>query len=127
MDFETKIVNVSDEENVQIPQMSSSLGRQIPMFGDDNTNVGIAPFTNCDNLSTRAYKLPGVQRKLNKKLKKKKRRLFIGSFVIANAIINFIRVVKEIEMKKMEMIKFITFQMLQSEENGKQMMIRGQL
>jgi len=53
--------------------------------------------------------------------------LFIGSFVIANAIINFVRVVKEIEMKKMEMIKFITFQMLQSEENGKQMMIQGQL
>jgi hypothetical protein len=53
--------------------------------------------------------------------------LFIGSLVIANAIINFISVVKEIEMKKMEMIKFITFQMLQSEENGKQMMIQGQL
>jgi hypothetical protein len=44
--------------------------------------------------------------------------LFIGSLAIANAIINFIRVVKEIEMKN-EMIKFITFQMLQSEENGK--------
>ncbi len=64
---------------------------------------------------------------LIRSLKKKNRRLFIGSLVIANAIINFISVVKEIEMKKMEMIKFITFQMLQSEENGKQMMIQGQL
>jgi hypothetical protein len=35
--------------------------------------------------------------------------------------------VKDIEMKKMKMIKFNTFQMLQSEENGKQMMIQGQL
>ncbi len=64
---------------------------------------------------------------LIRSLKKKNRRLFIGSFVIAIAIINFIRVVKGIEMKKMKMIKFITFQMLQSEENGKQMMIQGQL
>jgi hypothetical protein len=36
-------------------------------------------------------------------------------------------VVKEIEFKKMEMTKFITFQVLQSEEKGKQMMIQGQL
>jgi hypothetical protein len=36
-------------------------------------------------------------------------------------------VVKEIEFLKMEMIKFITFQMLQNEDNGKQMMIQGQL
>ncbi len=64
---------------------------------------------------------------LIRSLQKKNRRLFIDSFVIANAIINFIHVVKEIEMKKMEMIKFITFQMLQSEENGKQTMIQGQL
>jgi len=35
--------------------------------------------------------------------------------------------VKEIEFLKMEMIKFITFQMLQNEDNGKQMMIQGQL
>ncbi len=34
---------------------------------------------------------------------------------------------KEIEFLKMEMIKFITFQMLQNEDNGKQMMIQGQL
>jgi hypothetical protein len=68
-----------------------------------------------------------VQGKPNKKLEKKKKRLFIGSFVLANAIINFIRVLKEIEMKKVEMIKFITFQLLQSEEKGKQMMIQGQL
>jgi len=27
--------------------------------------------------------------------------------------------VKEFELKKMEMIKFITFQMLQNEQNGK--------
>ncbi len=68
-----------------------------------------------------------MQGKPNKKLEKKKKRLFIGSFVLANAIINFIRVLKEIEMKKVEMIKFITFQLLQSEEKGKQMMIQGQL
>jgi hypothetical protein len=68
-----------------------------------------------------------VQGKFNKKLEKKNKRLFISSFVIANAIINFICVVKEIEMKKVEMIKFITFQMLQSEKNGKQKMIQGQL
>jgi len=37
------------------------------------------------------------------------------------------QVVKEIELKRMEMTKFITSQMLQSEEKGKQMMIQGQL
>jgi hypothetical protein len=37
------------------------------------------------------------------------------------------QVVKEIELKIMEMTKFITSQMLQSEEKGKQMMIQGQL
>jgi len=35
--------------------------------------------------------------------------------------------VKKIELKKMEMTKFITSQMLQSEENGKQMIIQSQL
>ncbi len=50
MNFETKIVNVSDEENVQAPQMPSSLERQILVFGDNNTNVGIAPFANCEPL-----------------------------------------------------------------------------
>jgi hypothetical protein len=49
MNFETKIVNVSDEEDVQTPQMPSNLERQIPVFGDNNTNVGIAPFANCDS------------------------------------------------------------------------------
>ncbi len=34
---------------------------------------------------------------------------------------------KEIEFLKMEMIKFITSQMLQNEENRKQIMIQGQL
>jgi hypothetical protein len=40
-----------------------------------------------------------VKGKPNKKLKKKKRRLFIGSSTIADAI-NFTHVVKEIEFKK---------------------------
>ncbi len=34
---------------------------------------------------------------------------------------------KEIELKRMEMIKFITSQMLQREEKDKQMMIQDQL
>ncbi len=34
---------------------------------------------------------------------------------------------KKIELKRMEMTKFITSQMLQSEKKGKQMMIQGQL
>jgi len=49
--------------------------------------------------------------------------LFTGSFAIVNAIINFTNVVKEIKIEKMEMTKFITFQILQNAENGKQMMI----
>jgi hypothetical protein len=40
MNFETKVVNVSDEKDVQTPCVPSSLERQIPMFGDDNANVG---------------------------------------------------------------------------------------
>ncbi len=51
----------------------------------------------------------------------------IGLFAIVDAINNFTHVVKEIELKKMEMTKFITSQMLQSEEKCKQMMIQGQL
>jgi hypothetical protein len=53
--------------------------------------------------------------------------LFTSSFAIIDGIINFTNVVKEIEIKKIEMTKFITFQILQNEENGKQMMIQGQL
>jgi hypothetical protein len=53
--------------------------------------------------------------------------LSIGSSTIAEAINNFTHVLKEIELKRMEMTKFITFQMLQSKEKGKQMMIQGQL
>jgi hypothetical protein len=68
-----------------------------------------------------------VQGELNKKLKRKKRRLSPSSFAIANAISNITHVVKEIKLKKIKMTKFITCQMLQSEDNGKQMMIQGQL
>ncbi len=49
MNFETKIVNVSDEEDVQTPQLPSNLDRQILVFGDNNTNVEIGPFANCDS------------------------------------------------------------------------------
>jgi hypothetical protein len=47
--------------------------------------------------------------------------------VVVNVSNNFTRMVKEIELKKMEMTKFIRSQMLQNEENGKQIMIQGQL
>jgi hypothetical protein len=47
--------------------------------------------------------------------------------VITNASNNFTHMVKEIELKKMEMTKFIRSQMLQNEENEKQIMIQGQL
>jgi hypothetical protein len=50
-----------------------------------------------------------------------------SSFAIVDAINNFTHVVKEIELKKMKMTKFITCQMLQSEDNEKKMMIQGQL
>ncbi len=71
--FETKVVNISDEKDVQTPCLPSSPKRQIPMFGDDNANVGTTPFANSNSLRTRACKLPSVHRKLNKKLKRKKR------------------------------------------------------
>jgi hypothetical protein len=47
--------------------------------------------------------------------------------VVVNVSNNFTHMVKEIELKKMEMTKFIRSQMLQNEENGKQIMIQGQL
>jgi hypothetical protein len=47
--------------------------------------------------------------------------------VIANASNNFTHMVKEIEFLKMEMTKFIRSQMLQNEENEKQIIIQGQL
>jgi hypothetical protein len=65
--------------------------------------------------------------KPNKRLKRKKRWLSTSSSTIVDAINNFTHMVKEIELKKMEMTKFITSQMLQSEENKKQMMIQDQL
>jgi hypothetical protein len=97
------------------------------MFGDDNENVGTTPSVNSNSFRTRACKLLSVQKKLNKKLKRKKRRLFTSSSTITYAINKFTHVVKEIEFLKMEMTKFITPQMLQNENNGKQMMIQGQV
>ncbi len=66
--------------------------RQTPMFGDDNANVGTTQSVNFDNPRTKACKLLSVQGKANKKLKRKKRRLSIGSSTIANAINNFTHV-----------------------------------
>jgi hypothetical protein len=99
MNSKTKVVNVSDEEDVQTPQMPSNPKKQFFLFGDGNANVRTTPFANSNSLKTRACKLLNVKGKPNKKLKKKKRRLSIGSFAIANAI-NFTDVVKEIELKK---------------------------
>jgi len=73
MNFETKVVNVSDEKDVQIVQMLRSPKRQIPMFRDDTVNVGTTSFVNLDSPRTGACKLPGVQGKPNKKLERKKR------------------------------------------------------
>jgi hypothetical protein len=74
--------------------------RQIHVFGDDNANVRTTPSTNSNSPITRACNLPCVQGKPNKKLKRKKKRLWISSSTIANAINNFTHVVKEIEFFK---------------------------
>jgi hypothetical protein len=58
-----------------------------------------------------------VQGKPNKKVKRKRRWLFTSSFAIANAIINFTHVMKEFKIFKIEMMKFITSQMLHNEKN----------
>jgi hypothetical protein len=54
MNFETEVVNVSDEEDVQTPRMPSSRERQTLMSRDDNANVRTTPFVNFDSLRTRA-------------------------------------------------------------------------
>jgi hypothetical protein len=96
------------------------------MFWYDFTNGGATPFFNSTGPKTRTCKLPIVQREPNKKAWKRGR-LFPFSFAIANGIINFTHIVKELEMKKMEMTKFIKSQLLQIEKNGKKMIIQGQL
>jgi hypothetical protein len=63
----------------------------------------------------------------NKRANRKKKKLPIGSFAILDAMINFIDVMKKLELKKMKLKKFITSQLLQSEKNGRQMMIQRQL
>jgi hypothetical protein len=119
MNSKIEVVNVNDEEDFQTPWMLSSHEKQTFVFGDDNANVRTTPFVNFDSPRTWACKLHSVQGKPNKKLKRKKRWLSIGSSTIVDAINNFTHVVKDIWKKKMEMKKFITSQMLQSEEEGK--------
>jgi len=97
------------------------------VFGDDITNVRTIPFANSNNLKTKACKLSSVKKKPNKRLDRKKKKLSTRSFVILDAIINFINVMKNLELEKMKLKNFITSQMLQSEKNGKQMMIQRQL
>lgn len=71
--------------------------------------------------------MPSVKKKPNNRLDRKKKKLSTRSFVILDAIINFINVMKKLELEKMKLKKFITSQMLQREKNGKQMMIQRQL
>ncbi len=104
-----------------------ALRHKLLCFGRTMYMLKLPHFANFDSSRTRACTLPSLQGEPNKKLKRKKRWLSIGSFAIAYAINNFTHVVKEIKILKMEMTKFITCQMLQSEINGKQMMIQGQL
>jgi hypothetical protein len=61
MNFDSEIVNVSDEKDVQTPQMPIRLERQILVFGDDNANIETTPFVNYDSFKTRACMLPSVQ------------------------------------------------------------------
>jgi hypothetical protein len=54
--------------------MPNSFKKQIPMFKDDNANIGTTTSsTNFDSPRTRACKLHSVQGKPNKKLEKKKK------------------------------------------------------
>jgi hypothetical protein len=96
------------------------------VFGDDITNVRTIPFANSNNPKIRACKLLSVNKKPNKRANRKKK-FPTGSFAILDAMINFINVMKKLELEKMKLKKFITFQMLQSEKNGRQMMIQRQL
>jgi hypothetical protein len=57
----------------------------------------------------------------NKRANRKKEKLPTGSFAILDAMVNYIDVMKKLELKKMKLKKFITSQMLQSEKNGRQL------
>jgi len=110
-------MNVSDKKDVilETPHIFSSLERHILVFGDHITNVTTIPFANSNNPRTRACKFPSVKRKPNKRVDRKKK-LLIRSFAILDAMINFIDVMKKLELKKMKLKKFIASQMLQSEK-----------
>ncbi len=86
------------------------------MFGDKVAHFGATPST--DNPRTRA--LLGVQGKTNKKPFEKRKvayKLICHYKCITNAITKkFTHVVKELEMRKMEMTKFIRCQMIWNEE-----------
>jgi hypothetical protein len=41
MNYEIEVVNVSDEEDVQTPQMPNNSQKQTPVFGDDNASLEI--------------------------------------------------------------------------------------
>jgi hypothetical protein len=77
--------------------MPSSPKKQTLVIGDDNANVETTPSINFDNFRIRACMQCSVQGEPNKKLKRKKRRLFPSSFTITDAISNITHVEKEIE------------------------------
>jgi hypothetical protein len=61
MNFETKVMNVSDDEkDAQTPQMLNSPKRQTHVFRDDNVNVGTTPSASFDSPRIRACKLRSV-------------------------------------------------------------------
>jgi hypothetical protein len=57
MNSKTKVVNVNDEKDVQMPRMLNSPKRQTLVFG---AHVGTTPPTNYDSPRTKACKLPSV-------------------------------------------------------------------
>jgi hypothetical protein len=98
--FEVHIFEVSDDDMTHGTQKHYSPPWQTPICGHGNEEVH-SPYVGSSISRTKACKLLGVQSKANKRTKKKKKKLDVGFFTIANAIKENFKSVKEIEKMKM--------------------------
>jgi hypothetical protein len=127
-----QVVKLDDHPNsILETQPLESLERQTPVFVDSNDHVTANHTFNqaFDIVSprTRACNLPSTIGKPNNKVTCKKRCLF-GEFPsIAEAIKEYSQTAKELELLKKKMTKEIATQILESEQVGRKLLLKGQL
>jgi hypothetical protein len=129
--FQLRVLNLNDLFETIPKTQHQSLEHQTLIFYSISEHITFhqtsEQASNVMSPKTRAYNLPSVRSKPNKKVTNNKRHLFGRSLSIVETIKECTQNAKEMEMLKIEMTQDITKQILENEQVGRKLLLERQL